>query len=38
VGITASYPSSATVWTASAVEFDADGSNWTVTAYALCAL
>ena len=38
VGVTASYPSSATVWTATAVEFDNDFSNWTITAYAICGL
>jgi len=38
VGITASYPSSATVWTATGVEHDNDNSNWTITAYALCSL
>jgi hypothetical protein len=37
VGAQASYPSSATVWTVSAVEFVSEPTNWTVTAYAICA-
>ena len=38
VGAQASYASSATVWTVDAAEFQNTPGNWTVTAYALCAL
>jgi hypothetical protein len=36
VALTASYPASATSWTAEAVETDSAGGNWSITAYAIC--
>jgi hypothetical protein len=38
VGAQGSYASSATAWTVDAVELSNVPGNWTITAYALCAL
>jgi hypothetical protein len=38
VGASASFASSATVWTVDGSEFVNTASTWTITAYALCAL
>jgi hypothetical protein len=37
VTASASYPSSATVWTVTAAETDPVSANWSVTAYVICA-
>jgi hypothetical protein len=37
VSMTSSYPASASTWTVDAVETDNYGSNWSITAYAICA-